>query len=139
MITVTLGEVIDRTATEVAGPVIYVVRDLGTVFYVGCSRQPISRLENHLSRYGGGNSELGIFARDNEPRSRAWIADIYPPELFGSADPFEAERRAIALFRPWLNRQYGFGPCDLPLQYRTHRLNQYRRLLDFAAAQEIRC
>jgi len=117
---------------------IYVIRDKDTVFYVGCSTNPIGRFYDHMqvSNY----SPVGKFIRLHLPWSLAWQVEFltlddcrelteryierYPMSALVMLYHYNdaAERALIAHHRPCLNVAYNDESSPLPRKYWQYSL-----------------
>lgn len=132
MITVAVGKIIEKEATNALGHLIYVVRDAALVFYVGQSRRDVvTRFWEHLQK----PSRLGQLITLNKPASFQWAVDFYAladcaafvrqKSLFTLQewqhfDMDMAEQAMIRALRPVLNQDFNAKPTPLPPRYRGH-------------------
>lgn len=121
---------------------IYVFRDEATVFYVGKSKEPQTRVLTHLGRnYRFGCSNVGDMVEVNKPKSLSWQVDFYtlvdclwavPIYAPDTAEYYKAhlqddreglmeiaEKCMIADLRPYLNSTYNHEAKALPDKYKT--------------------
>lgn len=132
MITLTVGDILEKNATNALGHLIYVVRDDALIFYVGQSRRDVvTRFWEHLQK----PSRLGQFIRLNEPVSHQWTVAFYAladcaafvrqKSLFALQewqhfDMDMAEQAMIQALHPVLNLDFNEKPTPLPARYRGH-------------------
>ena len=100
---------------------IYIVRDDRVTFYIGQSRDPINRLQEHLGEgYFGSPSRLGQLIRICLPESRTWQIELLTPGDCGESGIWlehvidKAERNLIKRLRPCLNDTHNPNPTPLP-------------------------
>ena len=81
MLTMTIEQATGRDAPDTEDHYLYLIRDGETVFYVGQSIDPITRLSDHLGTAlkfpGTGSDSLGWMIGDNLPDSLGWIFELY--------------------------------------------------------------
>jgi len=81
MLTMTIEQATGKEAPDVEDHYLYLIRDGETVFYVGQSIDPITRLSDHLGTAlkfpGTGSDSLGWMICDNLPDSLGWIFELY--------------------------------------------------------------
>lgn len=127
MIKTTMGELLDTelAGVDTEGHHIYMVRDGDTIFYVGKSRCPVSRLLGHCGRGDwtfDGVSQLGRLIRCNWPVSRFWQVELLTVSDCNAYSVENAEDRLIFELAPHFNRigkRRSSGP--LPRRYKDPR------------------
>ncbi len=81
MLTMTIEQATGRDAPDTEDHYLYLIRDGETMFYVGQSIDPITRLSDHLGTAlkfpGTGSDSLGWMIGDNLPDSLGWIFELY--------------------------------------------------------------
>lgn len=127
MRTITFGDLIAGRADGLPSAV-YVVRAGRDVLYAGMSITPTRRLWNHIGKHPGGNSDLGILFRENEPGSRRWRIDLYEGPDWGDLSAPSFELRKIRELRPYLNAEHNAEPPELPVHYRQRALQTIRSI-----------
>lgn len=119
---------------------LYMIRDGDTVFYVGQSQNPISRLWDHLGHGRALPSRTGRFIHINAPESLAFQIEILSPgevsnEILEAAKYWsnlagiklhfdhglitQAEQILIAKYAPCFNVVYNRDPTPLPEKYKN--------------------
>jgi hypothetical protein len=121
---------------------LYLVRDGDVIFYIGQSRSPLNRLQEHMGETSrGGLSMLGMLIKAQAPASYEWTYELRKPvecieyaeeyyrSLFPDAvslftDTFretldldEAEIALIYHFKPCLNARGNPNRTPLPERY----------------------
>ncbi len=126
MIETTIGDILSDKALvlKTEDHYIYVVRDGATVFYVGQSRCPLTRLLGHMGQgewvFPGGVSSVGEMIRVNRPQSLDWQIELLTLADCNAADVNTAEGALIHLYAPLLNRQgKRRRSAPLPKRYKT--------------------
>lgn len=117
MLTFKMSAVLDRLITGTDQHDVYIIRDIGIVFYVGMTRKGvISRLHNHFG-WSGNQSSLGKLVFANLPQSREWTIELLTKEECECETAKAAETKTIKRLRPRLNIWENGGGYKLPEKY----------------------
>ncbi len=114
---------------------IYFYHEGKTIFYIGKSRQPFERLQEHLGQGDDKRSSpfpdlIGRLILDNRPCSLEWsvtimsLSELYVAmKLSMELNIDTIEMRLIAHYKPCLNRICNRHPTPLPERYRRQEIS----------------
>ncbi len=141
MIQTTIKNIIARKLkpSDAIGHPIYLFREDAIVFYVGQSRQPLTRFMEHLGQtWQADASEVGTLILEQAPHSGTWTYELWtledcaqylePGLVAGDVD--DAETALIRHFHPCFNVRYNLNPTPLPERYQKDDGNPYGAIME---------